>query len=477
MLRSRRPPRRGVSERPPTARATVTAELPISCNALPPQQLLPFFLAARSAISPGQDLLGEALCSSYEAFRFTRKNRDAAKDEQDESSVTTADLSHSRWYLGEFDRALEHVSGFIHPKICATVRTVVDLWEAGEKVLVFAFYRRSCRALGLHISREIERRVMATGQRRLEESGQQVGAEEIAQRLARIQRRYFDDTDSPGRRAIDAALSGIVQSHAAALEKVAMSEQQYVALTNVLRRFLRVPTTLVRCFPLAELDSIQPIEVVTRAMNHVDSSGISWLQKFNGFVAFLTEGCSAEERRLYLEAGMETRTGSIRMEDEDADGGPGRLTLANVRVATGKTPNETRARLMRAFNTPFFPDVLVCSQVMGEGVDLQRFCRHVIHHDLDWNPSTIEQRTGRVDRLGCKAEGRQPVVIYLPYLAGTADERRYRVMSDREQWFRIVMGQDEVAQLIKPESSSAMRLPEAISTELSFRLGIADSSS
>jgi hypothetical protein len=28
----------------------------------------------------------------------------------------------------------------------------------------------------------------------------------------------------------------------------------------------------------------------------------------------------------------------------------------------------------------------------------------VIHHDLDWNPSSIEQRTGRVGRLGCKAE-------------------------------------------------------------------------
>ena len=47
--------------------------------AIPPDQLLPFFLAARSSVNPGQDLLGEALSSSYEAFRFTRQNRDAAK--------------------------------------------------------------------------------------------------------------------------------------------------------------------------------------------------------------------------------------------------------------------------------------------------------------------------------------------------------------------------------------------------------------
>src|SRR5205823_2995915 len=159
-------------------------------------------------------------------------------------------------------------------------------------------------------------------------------------------------------------------------------------------------------------------------------------------------------------------------EDDNSDADAGMVTLANVQVATGVTRRDTRARLMRAFNTPFFPDILVCSEVMGEGVDLQRFCRHVIHHDLAWNPSSIEQRTGRIDRLGCKAEGRQSIVVYLPYLAGTADERQYQVMSDRERWFRVVMGQDEVAKLITPESSSAIALPEAISDELSFKLGL-----
>jgi len=245
---------------------------------------------------------------------------------------------------------------------------------------------------------------------------------------------------------------------AASLQKAQVSGQQRDLLTDVLRRFLRVSTTLVRCFPLAELDSMQPTEAVARTISHTHVSGVSWRQKFDGFIEFLTDGCSSEERRLYLEAARRTQTGGIRVEegeDEDTDGESGRVTLANVQVAMGTTRRDTRARLMRAFNTPFFPDILVCSQVMGEGVDLQRFCRHVIHHDLDWNPSTIEQGTGRVDRLGCKAEGRHPIVVYLPYLAGTADERQYRVMSDREQWFRVVMGQDEVARLITPDSRSS----------------------
>ncbi len=107
---------------------------------------------------------------------------------------------------------------------------------------------------------------------------------------------------------------------------------------------------------------------------------------------------------------------------------------------------------------------------MGEGVDLHRSCRHVIHHDPAWNPSTIEQRTGRVDRLGCKAEGRSSIVVRIPFLSGAADERQYRVMSERERWFRVVMGQDEVARLITTDSEAVISLPDAVAEGLGFRL-------
>jgi hypothetical protein len=211
-----------------------------------------------------------------------------------------------------------------------------------------------------------------------------------------------------------------------------------------------------------------------------DVSGLSWRDKFDAFIEFLVERCSAPERADYLQAAGRIQPGGVRAEAEDqGDDGEyaktGRITLANVRVATGTTRRDTRSRLMRAFNTPFFPDILVCSQVMGEGVDLQRFCRHVIHHDLAWNPSSIEQRTGRIDRLGCKAEGRHPIVVYLPYLAGAADERQYRVMRDREQWFRIVMGQDEVARLIPEDAEQGLPpLPTAFSTDMVFNLSVCE---
>ena len=44
--------------------------------------------------------------------------------------------------------------------------------------------------------------------------------------------------------------------------------------------------------------------------------------------------------------------------------------------------------------------------------------------------------------------------------------------SDRERWFRVVMGQDEVARLITPESTGAIPLPDAIADELSFKLNL-----
>ena len=441
---------------------------------IPADQLLPFFLAARSAVNPGKDLLGDALCSSYEAFRNTRERRAPDRDDRDDES-DDVDLTHSAWYLEEFDAALKRYSGKVHPKVAATVQTVVDLWEAGEKVLVFAFYRQTCAALRVHISHEIERRTAELARLRLAAAGLTVPGAELDGVLGRIQDRYFDVLDAPGRRALDRALRSIVDRRRSDLLGLQVPESDLARAVDIMRRFLRVPTTLVRCFPLDEYQTLAPEAAVERMLDNNDASMVTWRAKFETFIDFLTDHCSTTERVDYLEATAVTRTGGIRVDadlvtTDDGNGKDSIVTLANVQVATGRTKRDTRSRLMRAFNTPFFPDIFVCSQVMGEGVDLQRYCRHVIHHDLAWNPSTIEQRTGRVDRLGCKAEGREPISVYLPYLSGAADERQYRVMTEREQWFRVVMGQDEVARLITRDSDAVARLPGSIADELSFNL-------
>lgn len=47
--------------------------------------------------------------------------------------------------------------------------------------------------------------------------------------------------------------------------------------------------------------------------------------------------------------------------------------------------------------------VLVCTDVAAEGVDLQ-FCRLLVNYDLPWNPMRIEQRIGRIDRIGQRSQ-------------------------------------------------------------------------
>jgi superfamily II DNA/RNA helicase len=130
---------------------------------------------------------------------------------------------------------------------------------------------------------------------------------------------------------------------------------------------------------------------------------------------------------------------------------------------------------MLAFNTPFFPDVLIASAVLAEGVDLHIDCRHVIHHDLDWNPSVLEQRTGRVDRLGSKAEvSNHRIVVYEPFLEATQDEKQFRVVKDRERWFNVVMGERlELDEWTTDRLAERVELPEVAARELAFRLEVA----
>ena len=120
-----------------------------------------------------------------------------------------------------------------------------------------------------------------------------------------------------------------------------------------------------------------------------------------------------------------------------------------VQLVKGGTEN--RDRYFLGFNTPYRPEVLISTSVGQEGIDLHRECRHVIHHDLCWNPATIEQRTGRVDRIGSKVERERfsgngdalpTLEVAIPYLAATYDERMFEELYRRAQLFEVTLGGD-----------------------------------
>jgi SNF2 family DNA or RNA helicase len=77
---------------------------------------------------------------------------------------------------------------------------------------------------------------------------------------------------------------------------------------------------------------------------------------------------------------------------------------AEARIAfyTGGVQSQAeREELKRAFNAP--PDktplrILIATDAAREGINLQKHCHDLVHFDLPWNPSKLEQRNGRIDR-------------------------------------------------------------------------------
>ncbi len=59
--------------------------------------------------------------------------------------------------------------------------------------------------------------------------------------------------------------------------------------------------------------------------------------------------------------------------------------------------------LRTAFNSPFYPYIMISTNAGSEGISLHSYCRNVIHYEQDWMPATIEQRSGRVDRINSLA--------------------------------------------------------------------------
>ena len=150
---------------------------------------------------------------------------------------------------------------------------------------------------------------------------------------------------------------------------------------------------------------------------------------------------NAKERENYLEYAMNPKAEAVSLVKGGDVGG--------------------RAAVFAGFNTPLLPEILICTAVGQEGIDLHRECRHVVHYDLGWNPATIEQRTGRTDRIGSKTERERKLAkardtavhedrmpgleVALPYLAATYDERMFEALRTRAQVFEILTGGDPTA--------------------------------
>jgi hypothetical protein len=97
---------------------------------------------------------------------------------------------------------------------------------------------------------------------------------------------------------------------------------------------------------------------------------------------------------------------------------------------------ESKDEAIRRFQEDSSIRVLISSEVASEGVDLQ-FCRVLINYDLPWNPMKVEQRIGRIDRIGQEAE---KITIWNLFYADTIDSRIYQRLHERLHVFEQALG-------------------------------------
>jgi superfamily II DNA or RNA helicase len=80
--------------------------------------------------------------------------------------------------------------------------------------------------------------------------------------------------------------------------------------------------------------------------------------------------------------------------------------------------------------------LLLCSESGGEGRNLQ-FCNTLINFDIPWNPMAIEQRIGRIDRIGQTRE----VFVFNLITVGTIEEAMLRILDEKLNMFELVVGE------------------------------------
>ena len=95
-----------------------------------------------------------------------------------------------------------------------------------------------------------------------------------------------------------------------------------------------------------------------------------------------------------------------------------------------------KEEIKEEFRTGDTIQILLCTESASEGLNLQT-CGVLINYDMPWNPMRVEQRIGRIDRIGQKYD---VVHIHNYFFRDTVEAVVYDRLSDRIDWFEHVVG-------------------------------------
>lgn len=110
----------------------------------------------------------------------------------------------------------------------------------------------------------------------------------------------------------------------------------------------------------------------------------------------------------------------------------------------------TKEKIKQEFAAGEKIKILIGTAALSEGLNLQT-CGVLINYDMPWNPMRVEQRIGRIDRIG---QERKVVWIRNYFYKDTIEAKVYQRLEDRIDWFQTVVGElqpilSQVARTIK----------------------------
>lgn len=184
---------------------------------------------------------------------------------------------------------------------------------------------------------------------------------------------------------------------------------------------------------------LRDLKVLNALLRNILRNGSGLLP---GFVADST-GIDFDDKLLYLIAGDESPFAFVLNEIkaiindfdlivavnfQERDDNKINAILRNLTPIVGTSGQDDRDRgiLAAQFRMPGFPCVLITTDIFREGEDLHTYCQNVYHYGIAWNPSDMEQRTGRIDRINSKSyrmlnntkelSFQNKVQVFYPYL-------------------------------------------------------------
>jgi hypothetical protein len=189
----------------------------------------------------------------------------------------------------------------------------------------------------------------------------------------------------------------------------------------------------------SQFDMVQDIRILTTLLRNIFRNGSGLLPGFvadsreslfdNSFIELLS---NIESPFYFLLSEVKSIIKDydliIAVNFQEKDENRVNTVLRNLAPIVGTSGQHDRDRgiLAAQFRMPGFPYVLITTDIFREGEDLHTYCQNIHHYGIAWNPSDMEQRTGRIDRINSlsyrklnqtqKSDFENKVHVFYPYL-------------------------------------------------------------